>query len=177
MVATYLEPAAGASRKGITPVVAIILLLMMTVAAAGAAFTWFSQMQEQLQGQAERDLNTQLDVKDLQCDSGANYVNVSITNTGDREIELTTVNLYVRDSSGDLAGTVSGMDLTTSTSTSSCESGGGCQFGTPGGFDTVNIDLSGTMTLSANSFYDISMEFLDAGGYEIQPGGCLASDG
>ena len=38
------------SRKGLTPVIAMILLLMMTVAAAGASFYWLVRIQSELQG-------------------------------------------------------------------------------------------------------------------------------
>jgi flagellin-like protein len=38
------------SKKGLTPVVAMILLLMMTVAAAGASFYWLVRIQSELQG-------------------------------------------------------------------------------------------------------------------------------
>ncbi|MBT3940432.1 hypothetical protein HOD83_02000 [Candidatus Woesearchaeota archaeon] len=41
------------SKKGITPVIAIVLLLMMTVAAAGAAFFWFIRLQSEAQGGTE----------------------------------------------------------------------------------------------------------------------------
>ena len=41
------------SKKGITPVIAVVLLLMMTVAAAGAAFFWFVRIQSEAQGGTE----------------------------------------------------------------------------------------------------------------------------
>jgi len=41
------------SKKGLTPVIAVILLLMMTVAAAGAAFFWFIRIQSEMQGGTE----------------------------------------------------------------------------------------------------------------------------
>ncbi|MBT6023444.1 hypothetical protein HOH11_02495 [Candidatus Woesearchaeota archaeon] len=45
------------SKKGLTPVVAMILLLMMTVAAAGSSFYWLVRIQSELQGgtQAHQD--------------------------------------------------------------------------------------------------------------------------
>jgi len=42
------------SKKGLTPVIAVILLLMMTVSAAGAAFFWFVRVQGELQGGSEQ---------------------------------------------------------------------------------------------------------------------------
>ena len=42
------------SKKGITPIVAIILLLMMTVAAAGTSFYWLIKIQSQMQGGTEQ---------------------------------------------------------------------------------------------------------------------------
>ena len=46
------------SKKGLTPVVAMILLLMMTVAAAGSSFYWLVRIQSELQGgtQASQDV-------------------------------------------------------------------------------------------------------------------------
>lgn len=42
------------SKKGITPIIAVILLLMMTVSAAGAAFYWLVKIQGQMQGGTEQ---------------------------------------------------------------------------------------------------------------------------
>lgn len=163
------------ARKGITPVVAIILLLMMTVAAAGAAFTWFSQMQEELQTQASNELRTRTSVKDLRCDSGADYINISIKNDGSTQIELGRVDVFVRDSTGHLNATVTNLDW----SSSGCD-GAACEFGQPGGFDTAKVNIasadSGATALYAGAFYDVEVDFTDAG-YSVQAGGCLAADG
>ncbi len=162
------------SRRGVTPVVAIILLLMMTVAAAGAAFTWFSQMQEELQDQAASDLRTSMDVKDLQCDSGSDTLDISIKNSGSTEVELTSVDVFVRDSTGHLNATITQLDW----SSSGCS--GACQFGQPGGFDTAQVDIStadsGSTFLSSGAFYDVEIDFTDAG-FTLQAGGCLARNG
>ena len=42
-----------ATKRGITPIIAIILLLMMTVAIGGAMFYWLSRIQHQQQGTVE----------------------------------------------------------------------------------------------------------------------------
>ena len=42
------------SKKGITPIIAIILIMMMTVAAAGAAFFWILRVQSSFQGSSEQ---------------------------------------------------------------------------------------------------------------------------
>jgi len=42
------------SKKGITPIIAVILLLMMTVAAAGASFYWLIKIQGEMQGGTEQ---------------------------------------------------------------------------------------------------------------------------
>lgn len=45
------------SRKGITPVIALVLLLMMTVAAAGMAYVWFMSVQEETQTTVQESLS------------------------------------------------------------------------------------------------------------------------
>ena len=47
------------SRRGITPVIAIILLLLMTVAAAGAAFLWITKFQSMVGQQMNKQLSDQ----------------------------------------------------------------------------------------------------------------------
>lgn len=155
------------TRKGITPVVAIVLLLMMTVAAAGAAFTWFSQMQEQVQDRASSELNRQLEVRDLVCDSANDQIEISISNTGSTTIPLSGVSVFVRDSTGHLNTTITDRDWS------------GNAFGDPGGFGTVTVDVtqgSDATALYAGAFYDIEVDFTNVeGGYTLPAGGCVAS--
>jgi flagellin-like protein len=54
------------SKRGITPVIAIILLLMMTVAAAGAAYLWITKIQKTITTQAEKQIMTSFQQGTLQ---------------------------------------------------------------------------------------------------------------
>ncbi|MDY6769480.1 MAG: archaellin/type IV pilin N-terminal domain-containing protein [Candidatus Nanohaloarchaea archaeon] len=154
------------ARKGITPVVAIVLLLMMTVAAAGAAYTWFSQMQQRIQSEATTQLQTELQVKDLRCNARPkNTVVLALSNTGSTEIDSSDVDLFIRGSGGHLNATVTGLDWS------------GAGFSEPGGFGEVTIDLAnadtGSTFLVAGSFYQVEADFINAD-YTLQAGGCLA---
>ncbi len=174
----------SAPRKGITPVVATVLLLMMTVAAAGAAYTWFTQMQGQLQTQATSDLQTEFRVKDLQCNAKPeNTVKVSIKNSGSREVDLRDVDAFIDGPDGHLNVTITDMDL----STPNACNGDACAFGEPGGFAAVVIDLSDpaggqpgsgsasppNSVLVPGSFYKVELSFTNAD-QSISAGGCLA---
>lgn len=44
------------SRRGVTPVIAIILLLMMTVAAAGSAYLWITKISKTITASAEKNI-------------------------------------------------------------------------------------------------------------------------
>ena len=54
------------SKRGVTPVIAIILLLMMTVAAAGAAYLWITKIQKTITTQAEKQIMTSFQQGTLQ---------------------------------------------------------------------------------------------------------------
>ncbi|MDY6776898.1 MAG: archaellin/type IV pilin N-terminal domain-containing protein [Candidatus Nanohaloarchaea archaeon] len=152
-------------RKGITPVVAVVLLLMMTVAAAGAAYTWFTQMQERLQGKAMRDLRQEVKVKDLRCNAGSDTIEIAIQNSGDTQLNLGDVNVFVRDSTGHLNSTLTDLDWT------------GEGFSQPGGFGTVTVDISNSETgsdfLAQGAFYNIEIGITNSD-LSITAGGCLA---
>ncbi|MFB6076544.1 MAG: archaellin/type IV pilin N-terminal domain-containing protein, partial [Candidatus Nanohaloarchaea archaeon] len=144
---------AGNVRSGITPVVAIVLLLMMTVAAAGAAYTWFSQMQSQVQERATQTLQTDMEVKDLRCDSSTDKIEVAIKNSGSTEIELTNTDLFVRDSTGHLNITMTSLDLSTDSGNALCSGGSaGCSFKSPGKFDTATFDVSTNHNIVQGAF-------------------------
>lgn len=96
-------------RKGITPVVAMVLLLMMTVAAAGGAYVWTQGIIGGQQEQAEEQLNTEVQVRDLQCAAGGTdpELDFFLSNTGSTTVGGDmTVYLY-NVSTGDLATTTS----------------------------------------------------------------------
>ncbi len=156
------------SRKGVTPVVAIILLLMMTVAAAGAAYTWFTNMQDKFQEQAAGQIQTELSVRDLQCDADAEEVELALSNSGSTDIQLNDVDVFIRGSGGNLNSTFTGQDWT------------GEGFGEPGGFGSVVLDMSnadsGSDFLDPGSFYKIEVYFANTD-YTLPAGGCLAESG
>ncbi|MFB6077035.1 MAG: archaellin/type IV pilin N-terminal domain-containing protein, partial [Candidatus Nanohaloarchaea archaeon] len=95
-------------RRGITPVVAVTLLLMMTVGAAGGAYAWFSQIQTDAQDRAERQLATDLAVKDTICRGSTAYLYVR--NTGDADLRGDTVSLYLYRNGGLLGSSRRDMD-------------------------------------------------------------------
>ena len=82
------------SKKGLTPVIAIILLLMMTVAAAGAAFFWFVRIQSEMQGgtesyseQLSETIAARADVSETDV-TNDEALKVIIRNTGNAAIPL-----------------------------------------------------------------------------------------
>ncbi|MDY6773718.1 MAG: archaellin/type IV pilin N-terminal domain-containing protein [Candidatus Nanohaloarchaea archaeon] len=177
--------AGNVSRKGVTPVVAIVLLLMMTVGAAGAAYTWFSQMQQQLQEKARTQLQSQLEVKDLECNAEPeNTVEVALKNSGDTTVRLGRVDMFIRDSSGHLNITVTRMDLS---QPNACN-GNECRFDNPGGFSQFTVNVSdptydnqpGSGTVSPSdaklvpgSFYTVKIGFTNSD-ISVSAGGCHA---
>ena len=71
------------SKRGVTPVIAIILLLMMTVAAAGAAYLWITKIQKTITTQAEKQIMTSFQQGTLQVISAyACEMNCSIAAAG-----------------------------------------------------------------------------------------------
>lgn len=71
------------SKRGVTPVIAIILLLMMTVAAAGAAYLWITKISESMKSSAEKDISSKLQsagqiefVSQYACELNSDYTNV-----------------------------------------------------------------------------------------------------
>ena len=82
------------SRKGLTPVIAIILLLMMTVAAAGAAFFWFVRIQSEMQGgtesyseQLSETIASRADVSEVDVTSDES-LKIIVRNIGNANIPL-----------------------------------------------------------------------------------------
>lgn len=158
---------------------------MMTVAAAGAAYTWFSQMQQQLQEEATTELRTELRVKDLQCNGKPeNTVEIALKNVGSQQVETADVDAFIRGSGGHLNVTVTDMDL----STANACNGQPCGFGEPGGFGSLTINLANPQTpnqpgsgsvspdpgfLVPGSFYKVELSFTRAD-LSVSAGGCTA---
>ncbi len=80
------------SRRGITPVVAIVLLLMMTVAAAGGAYAWIQSVQSDAQEDTTASLAASLAVRDVRCD--VSNITVTLRNSGDTALTGDTADLY-----------------------------------------------------------------------------------
>jgi len=85
-------------QKGITPIIAIVLLLMMTVAAAGGAYVWFTDLQDDLEEQAEEDAARSISINDLRClnEGGNGVIEVYLKNGGSTEIDADPVDMNVR---------------------------------------------------------------------------------
>jgi flagellin-like protein len=88
------------SKKGVTPIIAVILLLMITVSIAGGAFFWMSRIQSQLQGGVESfqgtiftQIASKVDVVDADCTkTGDSFYCTNLTiffqNTGNTKIDV-----------------------------------------------------------------------------------------
>ena len=87
------------SKKGITPIIAVILLLMMTIAGAAAAFFWFVRMQSELQGGTEtfnEDLSTRISsrIEVVSADAQlAENVTLFLKNQGTKTVSLSGVTM------------------------------------------------------------------------------------
>ncbi len=83
------------TRKGITPILAIILTLMMAVAISSALFYWLSRIQNQQQGTAAQSqerlfetLATCLNVPTFDYNTLDNQSNIVVQNCGNTKIEF-----------------------------------------------------------------------------------------
>jgi flagellin-like protein len=91
------------SKKGLTPVVAMILLLMMTVAAAGASFYWLVRIQSELQGGTQQFQTTTFEAmtssviwQTSSYNRTSEILKISILNTGTRKIPVTATSISPR---------------------------------------------------------------------------------
>ena len=99
------------SKKGITPIIAVILLLMMTIAGSAAAFFWFVRMQSELQGGTETfnedlsaKISSRVDVITIDVGSTDN-ITLFLKNQGTRTIDLSTetdLTMILKDSDSDV---------------------------------------------------------------------------
>lgn len=94
------------SKKGITPIIAVILLLMMTVAGAGAAFFWFVRIQSEMQGGTEsyseqltEKISARVDISEMDWDSTYNELTIIVRNNGNMPISLlnSTTTMVLKD--------------------------------------------------------------------------------
>jgi flagellin-like protein len=86
---------ATCSKKGITPIVAIILIIMITVAAAGAMFFWITRIQNQGQGAVENSqsmllerMATCVDIPSMTLNVLSNRSKLAVQNCGTSEFKL-----------------------------------------------------------------------------------------
>lgn len=161
-------------RHGITPVVSIVLLLMMTIAAAGAAYSWFDQMQTDIQQQARQQLETSVETRDLQCiiDPAGDQLLVALKNIGKRDIRGDAVDVYVYDNNGNLYTAITNLNWRTSANwemASPPNSG----FLDSGGFGQVSIDMPASSQFTDGAFYTVTVEFSNTG-ISKPVGGCIA---
>lgn len=130
-----------------TPVVAIVLLILMSVALLLAAWDWFENLQDEITGDIEDDVRTQVSVE-LECKSGgggSDQITFFIKNVGDSSIDASQVDVFIYDNTGDLYNTV-----TTSWTTKN--------FTNPGGFDDATVPVT-SPSFNTGSFYTIELAF------------------
>ncbi|MCJ7450845.1 MAG: hypothetical protein MUP58_03850 [Candidatus Nanohaloarchaeota archaeon QJJ-9] len=140
-------------RKGITPVVAVVLLLLITVGTVATAWAWINGFIGDQQERTAEKLNTQVEFRDLVCNSGDDSVEFYVKNTGSTAVTSTSVEAYVYNvSDGAL---VSSVDVT-SAFTNSMD---------PDDDVDSNFTVSGGLTPGLQ--YEVRVEFSDHNNYII----------
>lgn len=153
------------TRKGITPVVAIILLLMLVIVAVGGMWGWISGIMEEGQSSAESELRSGMEFSATSCllDGSSNdKVTFLLKNNGQEPITLTDATLEVRRA-GDLIEsiTISSTPLTDDTLTtqgSDRQWDAGETATAPSGSE---IDLGSDGLFTAGQYYDVTIETRD----------------
>lgn len=149
-------------RKGVTPVVATVLLLMMTVAAAGGFYVWQQTITGGQQEETTERLNTELKVKDIQCDAGADQVDYVLQNSGSATVDASAVTIYQYNvSTGSLWATTTLSDGEIPTGETWGSIAGGAQ-------NTITA-----FSFVAGDEYRIQFEFTNQNSYTIS-GNCQA---
>ncbi len=77
------------SKKGISPILAVLLLLMLAVASAGAAFIWFSKMSSGLQAAGTEQVDAQtakygkaITIENVVYDNDSGGMEFTVVNNG-----------------------------------------------------------------------------------------------
>ena len=91
-----------ATKRGITPIIAIILLLMMTVAIGGAMFYWLTRIQGQTQGGVEsfegrlfENIASHVNVVDADYTNSTNEnLTIFFQNTGNKKIPIANRSVF-----------------------------------------------------------------------------------
>ena len=85
-----------ATKKGITPIIAVIMLLMMAISTASGLFYWLSRVQNQQQGTVEsfqtslfESLVSSVDVMSTRYVDRSQNLSIVLQNTGNTKIPLT----------------------------------------------------------------------------------------
>ncbi len=144
-------------RSGITPIVATVLLLLMIVAMSGAVFTFMMDLQERAQDDLLEDMQTRISTMSLNCET--DEISFRVRNTGDRNIDASSVDILIYDQQGSLT-----MNPIT-------EDWSDKDFTEAGASDRVEIDLP--QSLVEDDFYLIDLQFPMAN-EDVRVGGCLA---
>ena len=147
------------SKKGLTPVVAMILLLMMTVAAAGASFYWLVRIQSELQGgtQQFQDSTFESMTSDINWQSSSynrtnEFLTIVLLNTGTTKVPISSSGTSPKavwtlsNADGDIlcSSDWSGLDSDSDgTNDTRCNSGCGSDL-TLKDIRTVTLNLSGS---------------------------------
>lgn len=147
------------TRKGITPVIAIVLLLMMTVAVAGGAYAWMQGIIGGQQNQAEFEQNTELAFRGLSCNA-TGFVDFTLKNDGSTTLDASAVDIFVYNVSTD--------ELATNAQTSKA-SPTDFQPGSIWSQEDVNLDIS----LVNGNEYEIRFEFVNNYNFPVE-GTCQA---
>lgn len=149
----------GWKEKGITPVIAIVLLVMMTVGAAVGTWTFIQNVQTQVQDRTKSELGTGLETRgNINCQGTT--INATVENTGTKDIEADSTNIFVYTTGGDVHTTLSDQDLTGQGWTSA---------GSVGQFSVTSLPQS----FSPNTYYTIEVRFVRQD-YTWDMGQCLA---
>ncbi len=83
------------TKKGITPVIAIILLLLITISMVGFAYVWFNRVLTSTTEKTSKQLDNQLDqqAKTIRIDNIGNQT-INIRNTGSVTVLATDLSIY-----------------------------------------------------------------------------------
>ena len=145
------------TKKGITPVIAIVLLVMMAVGIAGGAFIWITRFSEQAQQKTTEQMGKELSVKTVECldvSGSEDVVRLVVSNGGNKQIDMVPANLFIYDTAtGNIDSTLSVQNVNSSANPAFENAA----FVNPGEFGTVYLKTGGNF--SSGTMYDIEVEF------------------
>ena len=140
------------TRRGITPIIAVILLLLMTVAAAGAAFLWITKFQGLVSQQMNKQLGSEqrcegikLSIDQVWIEGGASPDDVKFTLRNAGSINLKPVDWMKITVTGGVTGK--------STSVANCLNGTG---GTAGCAGICDATITNTSNWNSGDTYQVT---------------------